>query len=145
MCEGNHRLDRLWGSGLGFWGEEAQVRSGRRPGSVTKHWSQGPLGLTSCHSMTPLHARNLLLTIWTGPATPPGPTACGRRQVGWCSRFPREGAWESGGCPRAQPCLGPLPGLCFQAAHRPRGLPSAGPAPLPPCPQLGHFQVKETL
>lgn len=25
--------------------------------------------------MTPLQARNLLLTIWTGPATPPGPTA----------------------------------------------------------------------
>lgn len=46
------------------------------------HWSQSEQaapGLTSCHSMTPLHARNLLLTIWTGPATPPGPTAYKRR------------------------------------------------------------------
>lgn len=102
-------------------------------------------GLTSCHSMTPLHARNLLLTIWTGPATPPGPTACGRRQVGSYPGLPKEGAWEPGGCPRAQPRLGPLPGFCCQAAHRPGGRPSTGPTPQPPCPRLGHFWVKRTL
>lgn len=57
-----------------LWGRRGDVRAGQHscppiPASM----------LTSCHSMTPLHAKNLLLTIWIGPPwAPPDPIACGQ-------------------------------------------------------------------
>ena len=114
-------------------------------------------GLTSCHSMTPLHARNLLLTIWTGPATPPGPTAWGRRQVGWHPSSSPE--WAAQSPPRPQSVspkltylLPPGPGPARPPAWLPasslptgpedspeRALPLTAPGsftdhPHPPCP-----------
>lgn len=77
--------------------------------------------LTSCHSMTPLHARNLLLTICTGPATPPGPTAYRRRGGVWAGASAPQPPLPA--CPLGPAC--PLP-----PPHRP-----ARASQPPVCPQ----------
>lgn len=143
MCDGSHLLDRLLGSGLGFWGVRRGEPSGVG-GCPGPEVTQARPGLTSCHSMTPLHARNLLLTIWTGPATPPGPTAWGGDRWAGAPRvpqrtLPRPLHAPSPSVPSLSTCCpqGPAwPGLASSLPTGPedspeRALPLRAP---PPCP-----------